>query len=306
MQSPRHDRKSSLRIARMNAFIGGVLLICALPSATQAQSPVRISASDRFNDATFHLPEEPLLGFVPIATTTFPMGSNPLIDPQAFENERWSESRRQGVVEVPQFYIARYETTQEQFAAFVNATGFRVTPEALNPGGDYPVTHVAWTDAVAYTRWLDAQLRSLPTLPSALKVLLDSGARVQLPTEAQWEVAAKGAEGRIYPWGNQFIPEFANVDSTGPQPVGSKSCTPCLNGLADMSGNVWEWTRSPYQPYPYSDADDRANLAEDALWVMRGGSYSDAPNNARASVRGAADPGARRPFIGFRVVISPP
>jgi len=86
--------------------------------------------------------------------------------------------------------------------------------------------------------------------------------------------------------------------------VGSFSCPECQFGLMDMSGNVWEWTRSPYQNYPFDSADDRGNLSEDALWIMRGGSYNDEANNARAAVRGAADPGARRPFIGFRVVLS--
>jgi formylglycine-generating enzyme required for sulfatase activity len=71
-----------------------------------------------------------------------------------------------------------------------------------------------------------------------------------------------------------------------------------------MSGNVWEWTSSPYQPYPYDPGNDRANLDADALWVMRGGSFDDAARLVRTTTRGAADPGARRPFIGFRVVIS--
>jgi formylglycine-generating enzyme required for sulfatase activity len=74
--------------------------------------------------------------------------------------------------------------------------------------------------------------------------------------------------------------------------------------LLDMSGNVWELTRSPYQPYPYDPTDDRKNLDADALWVMRGGSFGDPERNVRAAIRGGADPGARRPFIGFRVVIS--
>ncbi|HWI20264.1 MAG TPA: SUMF1/EgtB/PvdO family nonheme iron enzyme, partial [Vicinamibacterales bacterium] len=75
-------------------------------------------------------------------------------------------------------------------------------------------------------------------------------------------------------------------------------------GLHDMAGNVWEWTRSPYQPYPYSEADDRANLMQDALWVMRGGGFADGPQLLRTTARGGAEPGARRPFIGFRVTVT--
>jgi formylglycine-generating enzyme required for sulfatase activity len=73
-----------------------------------------------------------------------------------------------------------------------------------------------------------------------------------------------------------------------------------------MSGNVWEWTRSPFQAGPYDPPNDRIDLEADALWIMRGGSFSDSAQNVRAAVRGGADPGARRPFIGFRLVLTPP
>ncbi len=73
-----------------------------------------------------------------------------------------------------------------------------------------------------------------------------------------------------------------------------------------MAGNVWEWTRSPYQPYPYDESDDRAGLDADALWVMRGGAFNDPARLVRSAARGAAEPGARRAFIGFRVAIVPP
>ena len=73
-----------------------------------------------------------------------------------------------------------------------------------------------------------------------------------------------------------------------------------------MAGNVWEWTRSPYQPYPFDDADDASGLDADALWVMRGGGFADPARLVRTTARGAAEPGARRPFIGFRVALVPP
>ena len=73
-----------------------------------------------------------------------------------------------------------------------------------------------------------------------------------------------------------------------------------------MSGNVWELTRSPLQDYPYNPNDDAENLTEDALWVMRGGSFADSVGNVRAAVRGGVDPSVRNNTIGFRVVISKP
>ena len=73
-----------------------------------------------------------------------------------------------------------------------------------------------------------------------------------------------------------------------------------------MSGNVWEWTRSPFQPYPFDEGADRVDLEADALWVMRGGSFTDPARNIRTTTRGGADPGARRPFIGFRIALAPP
>jgi formylglycine-generating enzyme required for sulfatase activity len=71
-----------------------------------------------------------------------------------------------------------------------------------------------------------------------------------------------------------------------------------------MSGSVWEWTRSPYRPYSHDPADDLQDLEADALWVMRGGHYGDPPRYLRTATRGAADPGARRALIGFRVAIA--
>lgn len=278
-----------------------VLLGCL----TMLIAPVCVVAqTDALTSGPLSMPEDRLLGFVDIPAGSFPMGSNPLIDPMAFENERWSESRRQGIFEVSQYYIARYETTVAQYRAFVEATNYMADPQSLAGPDNYPVTFVSWTDALAYSRWLDGQLRALPELPLELKRFLDDGGKVTLPNEAEWEKAAKGEEGRIYPWGNQFLPGMANVNTGELQAIGGAQCADCAYGLSDMSGNVWEWTRSPYLSYPFETSLDRVNLSEDALWVMRGGSFNDEINNARAAVRGAADPAARRPFIGFRVVLS--
>ncbi|MBL8135846.1 MAG: SUMF1/EgtB/PvdO family nonheme iron enzyme [Acidobacteria bacterium] len=242
-------------------------------------------------------------GFVEIPGGPFTMGAGPATSPGAFDNERWSAASAEGSVDVPAFYIARREVTVAEFAAFAQATGWKAEPRALAARADLPVTLVGWTDAVAYTRWLTASLAASPAAPTRLAQLLREGWRVTLPTEAQWEKAARGTDRRVYPWGNDLRHELATFEAAGPTPAGARACPDCAHGLTDMAGNVWEWTRSPYQPYPYDEADDRAGLDADALWVMRGGGFADPARLIRTTARGAAEPGARRPFIGFRVAL---
>ena len=256
-------------------------------------------------DAWF-LPDDDLFGFVEIPAGPFLIGSDPARDPLAFDNERWPGTSGHAKVDLPGFYIGRYEVTVAQFGSFVNATGHGVDPRTLQAPANHPVAMITWPDALAYCRWLEEQLKQSPHTPPGLQQLLRDGWHAALPSEAQWEKAARGTDGRIYPWGNDVRRDRANFGAAAPVPVGSIPCPECAFGLSDMSGNVWEWTRSPYQPYPFDPSDDRKNLEADALWVMRGGSFADSERNVRAAIRGGADPGARRAFIGFRVVLSPP
>jgi formylglycine-generating enzyme required for sulfatase activity len=250
------------------------------------------------------LPDEILPDFVEIPAGPFVMGADPARDPQAFENERWSPTTGEGTVDLATFYITRHEVTVAQFSAFARATSWTVDPRALAGPRTHPVAFVSWPDALAYCRWLQAQLERSPKAPAPVLQRIREGWRVGLPSEAQWEKAARGTDRRTYPWGNDPNPTRANYQGTGPVPVGQFACPTCAHGLFDMSGNVWEWTSSPYQPYPYDPTDDREHLDDDALWVMRGGHYGDGPRLVRTTTRGAADPGARRPFIGFRVSLS--
>jgi formylglycine-generating enzyme required for sulfatase activity len=242
--------------------------------------------------------------FVEIPAGPFTMGADPARDPQAFANERWSATEGEGTVYVSTFYIARHEVTVGEFSEFARATTWTVDPRALAGPPTHPVTYVSWPDALAYCRWLQTQLERSSKTPLPLREFLRKGGRVSLPSESEWEKAARGTDRRTYPWGNEPDATRANYAGTGTTPVGHFACPKCAYGLADMSGNVWEWTRSPNQPYPYDPANDAVNLHEDALWVMRGGHYGDGPRLVRTTTRGAADPGARRPFIGFRVVVS--
>ena len=257
-----------------------------------------------FRADAWYLPNDALLGFVEIPAGSFLMGSDPAVDPGAYENERWSPGELQGRVELARYYIGRLPVTVAQFRAFVGATGHLASLQAVSGPLDHPVADISWPDALAYARWLEAELRTSPNTPTALLRLLEGGARVTLPSEAEWEKAARGDDGRVFPWGDEPRRDRANFQGSGTSPVGSFSCPECPYPVRDMSGNVWERTRSPFQPYPWDPADTPHDLDADALWVMRGGSFSDASRNIRTSVRGGVDPGARRPFLGFRVVIT--
>lgn len=258
-----------------------------------------------FRADAWYLPAGDLLGFVEIPEGEFLMGSDPRLDPLAYEIEVWSPQEPRGTVELPTYYVSRHEVTVAQYGAFVEATDHPVAEGTFDAPPDHPVSRVTWPDALAYARWLDETLRSWPGTPEALRSLLDAGWRITLPDEAEWEKAARSDDGRIFPWGNRPRSDRANFQGRSTTSVGLFDCPECAYRLTDMSGNVWEWTRSPYQPYPYDESDDRENLRADALWVIRGGSYQDPLRNVRAAVRGGGDPGARRPFVGFRVVLTP-
>ncbi|MCA1585400.1 MAG: formylglycine-generating enzyme family protein [Acidobacteria bacterium] len=276
--------------------------VAALAMAASACSSQAIG--ERGATADPGLTSETFPDFVEIPAGPFVMGADQAHDPMAFENERWSPASGEGTVDVPAFYLARHEVTVDQFSAFVRATSWPVDARALAAPPAHPVTFVSWPDALAYCRWMSNSIEHSPTTPPRLRELRRAGWRVMLPSEAEWEKAARGTDRRRYPWGNEPQRSRANYEGTGTVPVGQFGCSECSHGLLDMSGNVWEWTSSPYQPYPYDPSDDAANLEADALWVIRGGHYGDGPRLVRTTTRGAADPGARRAFIGFRVALS--
>lgn len=254
--------------------------------------------------------------FVKIPAGEFTMGSNPLQDRMAYENERWSSRQRQGRLELPDYFIARHEVTNAQFAAFLAATNetllaqFNERLEQLNneQADSLPVTGITLPQMLAYARWLDSQLRGLTLdeeVDEELRSLLSNGAKVTLPNEAEWEKASRGTDGRIFPWGNEPSQSYANFGTSGLAQVGSVVCDTCSYGLSDMAGNAWELTRSTLQDYPFeSSSAAESVVSQEPLWVMRGGSYADGINNVRSAVRGAVDPSVRNASIGFRVVVS--
>jgi formylglycine-generating enzyme required for sulfatase activity len=295
-----------------------LLWLTPSPSETARREPRRLQSSgapDRFRKDALGLPNEPLLGFVEIPAGEFLMGSNKSRDPQA-ENDELPQHK----VTLPSYFMGRYEVTVAQFKAFLDATTNTAHPNALAGPDDSPVQYVSWSSALAYATWLDGELHGDRQHMSRLKAILTSEVQkcvVTLPSEAEWEKAARGSDGRIYPWGDGIDPSKANYltgQKESAMPVGSYHEGASPYGLFDMSGNVWEWTRSllesrpglPEFHFPYRPDDlDREKLSADSGYrIVRGGSYANPPFQARAAFRlGAARDSTPR-ATGFRVAIS--
>ena len=196
-------------------------------------------------------------------------------------------------ITVDPIYMDEAEVTNQRYAAFVQATGHRAPyywREGKIPTGKekLPVVNVSWDDASGFCAW-DAK---------------------RLPTEAEWEHAARGTqEGGMYPWGDRKITDadavFNKLD--GPAAVCSK--TRSASGLCDMIGNVWEWCSDWYGQHYYKDSPDRNPQGPDSgmYRVIRGGSWFDVPPLfLTLSYRSWARQRERSPTIGFRCVLSAP
>ena len=210
-------------------------------------------------------------------------------------------------VHLGEYAIARVPITNAQYQLFVEATGHE-PPRDWNgkraPRGkeSHPVVDVSWHDALAYCRWLSEV----------------TGTPIMLPSEAEWEKAARGAQGeRDYPWGDTFNVARCNVSESGfgaTTPVGIYANGASPYGCLDMAGNVWEWTRSlwgkdlmkPDFVYPYDPGDPKRealDAGDEVYRVVRGGSW-DAPRvNARCAYRYWGPPDYRYYYRGFRVVL---
>jgi formylglycine-generating enzyme required for sulfatase activity len=206
--------------------------------------------------------------------------------------------------------------TVAQFRAFVEDSGYQPEDEdSLQGLLNHPVVNVSWYEALKYCDWLTERLRAWQGTPEPLATLLcREGWCVSLPSEAEWEKAARSTDGRIYPWGNEPNTERANYDETGINMTSAVGCFPAgasPYGCLDMAGNVWEWTRSLWGQYPYPT--DKRRLAqrenlqapEDEPRVLRGGAVWGSLRDMRCAFRVRFRPDERDWGIGFRVVLLP-
>ncbi len=174
-------------------------------------------------------------------------------------------------VTIKPFFMDKTEVTNLQYQKFIEATNYKPPPiwnGAQFPAGEenYPVRDVTWEDAKAYAEW----------------------AGKRLPTEEEWEFAARGPEGRLYPWGDKFIPDAANVkadngDKRDLVPVGQFVVGTSPFGIVDMAGNAYEWTASEYAAYPGGKLTTPDGFK--SLKVIRGGSYESTPAQVTATRR---------------------
>jgi formylglycine-generating enzyme required for sulfatase activity len=263
------------------------------------------------------------------------MGS-PADDPQ-IDNDEKPQHR----LDIPyDYWMGRTPVTNGQFAAFVRDSSYATDAEKdgwawlwlvedgqwqkvegaswrhplgpdsdLETRGDHPVVSVSFHDARAYCRWLDTGASNA----------LPEGYHFRLPSEAEWEKAARGPDARVWPWGDHFEPTLCNYGgsgSIGVVPVGAHSPdADSVYGLADMAGNIWEWTttlwgnsryeRSYQYPYRLGDGRDREDADDGYYRIIRGGSFKDGPDALRCACRDLDPPTFSLNNLGLRVTAAP-
>ncbi len=210
-----------------------------------------------------------------------------------FENEL-----PQRIVYLDAFYISKYEVTNELYNKFLDDNPGYERPAYWHVpdfnGKNQPVVGVNWNDAIAYCNWLSEKTNK----------------KYRLPTEAEWEKAARGTDGRIYPWGNSepdiqkanFMDQNHKTVSVRNNPLGASPF-----GLMHMAGNVWEWCSDWYDEDYYSIKEklNPTGPLEGTKKVVRGGSWRENSFFLRCAARNRYPPKTKNEFIGFRVVRVP-
>ena len=202
------------------------------------------------------------------------------------------------------YLIEQYPVTNAEYAVFVQETGHSPPSHWKNRGfapeeANLPVVHVSWYDSNAYAQW----------------------ANKRLPTEAEWEKACRGPDGRIYPWGNIFVSEEPESAETAPEsseiltahltPIGVRPAIVSPYGLGEAVGNVWEWTADWYQSYPDNENEKSGRNLDNKHKTLRGGSWLEVRDGTaeryfRCANRLHAPPAYTAGNIGFRCVREAP
>lgn len=283
------DNNSSVRGAAAGGLGVGTPVVDGVPSEL---SPLLVEKHKRKPDVlTITSPIR--LELIRVPADEFLMGNDPAKDEQSGDDEQ-----PQHTLDLPEFYIGKYPVTNRQYAAFVQATGYKApssweSGKATSGKANHPVVGASWEDTKNFCRWLSREIKR----------------DARLPSEAEWEKAARGTNGRIYPWGNGpptvALCNFGwNVGGT--TPVGKYSTSgDSPYGCADMAGNVTEWTRSLSKGYPYDPEDGREDLGASGLRVVRGGSFLYSAGLVRCAARNGLSQYSRYGDGGFRVVVAP-
>jgi formylglycine-generating enzyme required for sulfatase activity len=212
-------------------------------------------------------------------------------------------------VQLERYWLGKYPVTNQQYAEFLKHNPSQDEPKKVGwflrepPADkqDHPVTAISWYEAVAYCQWLSQQ----------------TGKSYRLPTEAEWEKAARGPESWLFTWGNKWEDGRCAYSSDDTVPVTAYPTGASFYGVVDLLGNVQEWTstlwgsetQEPSYLYPYQAQDGREDFEADlrlhrVYRIHRGGSYRSDPTELRATSRGISSPTSKLRWRGFRVALS--
>ncbi len=286
-----------------------LILLCArqnrlddLVAYGRQQRPTLIWPDPQFftNDVLLGEPPRPPQAFEPecvqIPARAFLLGSSLPGDVATFAGP-------QHEVTLPAFAIGKYPVTNGEYAVFLKQAKYPPPRGWLGPTAPpdkerHPVVNVSWYDALAYCDWLRTQtLRPY-----------------RLPTEAEWEKAARGTDGRLYPWGNEWLDGRCHHQGQTTAPVDAYPAGASPYGCLDMVGNVRQWTstlwgsdyQKPEYPYPYQLRDGRENLAAGtAVYrLVRGSAFADEQTRHRCAARAWYAPDNKHKHRGFRIALA--
>ncbi len=268
-------------IATGKRLPGLLLLVCILQGCTSLPDAPPVLGKNS-SDPRMALLDEIQDEMLAIPAGTFQMGSTSGIGEDEHPAHR---------VSLRAFHLSRFEITRAQYQVFLRAMG-RSAEKGPTDGSDHPAVNVSWDDAQRFISWLNGS----------------SGEGYRLPTEAEWEYAARAGSATEYSWGDLFERDYLNGTGVGGHdqwletaPVGRFPAN--AFGLHDMLGNVWEWTADCYHPdYENAPVDGSAHTGEETCGrVLRGGSWSDIPAWLRTATRNWFDRGDHFDYVGLRL-----